>query len=208
MAVIFDIGCNIGNWIEANYNTVDTFIGVEANPQIYEFCQDRFKERWNVRILNFLVAERDNETRPFYVAQSSTGEVSSASLDWVQKSRHAYVETWDLPIKVNTITLDTLIASYGKPKLIKIDVEGYELEVLKGLHQVYPLCFEWCEEMKGRLVECIDRLWNIGFREFHLQYGDDYMYRPSSYIGYDKLFTSFKDLKAERASLWGMCHAR
>lgn len=29
-------------------------------------------------------------------------------------------------------TLDTLIDEYGQPDFIKIDVEGYELEVLKA----------------------------------------------------------------------------
>ena len=39
---------------------------------------------------------------------------------------------WDEEINVDTTTLDQLINDYGHPKYIKIDVEGFELEVLKG----------------------------------------------------------------------------
>jgi FkbM family methyltransferase len=39
---------------------------------------------------------------------------------------------------VETTTLDHLIEAYGLPFFIKIDVVGYELEVLQGLHRPVP----------------------------------------------------------------------
>ena len=40
---------------------------------------------------------------------------------------------------IETITLDDAIAKFGRPAYIKIDVEGHELEVVKGLTQWVPL---------------------------------------------------------------------
>jgi Methyltransferase FkbM domain len=46
----------------------------------------------------------------------------------------------DVPIK----TLDQLITAYGRPKYIKIDVGGYELPVIRGLHtKVDLMSFEY-----------------------------------------------------------------
>jgi FkbM family methyltransferase len=45
--------------------------------------------------------------------------------------------------KVETTTLEDLIAVHGLPVFIKIDVEGYELNVIRGLRQPVPcLSFE------------------------------------------------------------------
>jgi hypothetical protein len=60
-------------------------------------------------------------------------------------------------------TLDNLIREYGTPFLIKIDVEGYELEVLKGLSQpIKMISFEFTVPEKSNIIiECIDRIRNI-----------------------------------------------
>ena len=57
-------------------------------------------------------------------------------------------------------TLDQLIRSYGVPSFIKIDVEGYELEVLKGLtSSVNMISFEYAvPEQTTKLIDCIDRI--------------------------------------------------
>src|SRR5947208_7185124 len=45
--------------------------------------------------------------------------------------------------QVETITLEQMISTYGLPFYIKIDVEGYEPNVLKGLQTAVPyLSFE------------------------------------------------------------------
>ncbi len=41
--------------------------------------------------------------------------------------------------KVKVEVLENFIHKFGTPKYIKIDVEGYELEVLKGLQTAVPL---------------------------------------------------------------------
>ena len=49
-------------------------------------------------------------------------------------------------------TLDKLIEQYEVPSFIKIDVEGYELEVLKGLTRLVPaLSFEFTVVVKEKV---------------------------------------------------------
>ena len=57
-------------------------------------------------------------------------------------------------------TLDSLIEKYGAPSYIKIDVEGYELEVIKGLSTSVQLISVECNlpVFKRETLEIIDRL--------------------------------------------------
>jgi hypothetical protein len=66
---------------------------------------------------------------------------------------------------VETVVLDSMIATYGKPGYIKIDVEGFEYEVLKGLSQQVPLIsfeYHFNDNSAQQAVECIDYLSTLG----------------------------------------------
>jgi hypothetical protein len=64
---------------------------------------------------------------------------------------------------VQTITLEDMMRDYGRPFYIKIDVEGYEAAVLRGLRSPVPyISFEVnLPEFKPEALECIELLENV-----------------------------------------------
>lgn len=60
-------------------------------------------------------------------------------------------------------TIDKIIAEYGTPRFIRIDMEGYELNVLKGLSMpITHLSFEYyIPEHFSSLENCVQRLVEI-----------------------------------------------
>jgi hypothetical protein len=64
--------------------------------------------------------------------------------------------------------LEKLIESYGSPKLIKIDVEGFEYEALKTLktHPRY-IIFEVTFSILETAKKCIDQLESLGYKKFN-----------------------------------------
>ena len=68
-------------------------------------------------------------------------------------------------VKVPVTTLNAVIARHGRPAFCKIDVEGFELEVLKGLSGGLPLVsieYHMTAEDLAKITQCLDRLGAFG----------------------------------------------
>jgi FkbM family methyltransferase len=97
--------------------------------------------------------------------------VSSLKAGFVQDAAHVpgfdHV-AWDQRQQVRMVTLDSVIAAQGLPRYIKIDVEGFELEVLSGLSvpvdlisvEYLPGFADLTRGVLGRLAELGDYRFN------------------------------------------------
>ncbi len=80
---------------------------------------------------------------------------------------------WDRRERVRLVTLDGLIATHGRPAYVKIDVEGFELEVLSGLSQAVPMVsVEYLPGFAHLTRAVIDRLEALGPYRFDVVVGE------------------------------------
>lgn len=161
-SVFFDIGANYGNRIEPLINEEVKIIAIEPQVECVRFLKAKYGKR--ITILQNGVG-RKMETNLMYIS-TNANILSSFSKEWIdstQKSGRFSKVSWDKTRKIEMITLDFLIATYGIPDFIKIDVEGFELEVLKGLTQkVKVLSIEYTvPERKEELIDCLIYLNNL-----------------------------------------------
>lgn len=102
--------------------------------------------------------------------------VSSLKVGFVQGAAQApgfdHV-AWDRTQQVRMVTLDRLIAEYGVPNYIKIDVEGYELEVLSGLSTGIDLIsVEYLPGFVDLTLAVLERLADLGEYRFNAIAGE------------------------------------
>ena len=82
-------------------------------------------------------------------------------------------QDWDARIDVPVVTLDQLIAAHATPRFVKIDVEGFEPEVLRGLtYRVPALSFEFTTIRRQAAHDCLALLERLGAYRFDVALGE------------------------------------
>lgn len=201
--LIFDIGANVGDFTDKCLDLIDNskIISIEANDDLIPHLKNRFFKK-NVEILNLLVSDESYKEIDFFISNADT--ISTASKNWIQKSRFSNNFNLNKTIKKSTITIDDLISKYGSPDLIKIDVEGYEYEVISGLStKQKELCFEWTEEQYDIVNKTCKYLQSIGYNDFGFIYGDSHLLKPNVWSSWENCEIHL-DIDPNRKNKWGM----
>lgn len=152
--LVFDVGANIGNRVESFLEIGCDVIAVEPQQECINILNAKFGSR--IKIIEKGLGAKEEE-KTLYIADVNT--ISSFSEEWINSVKESRFNknTWSEQRKIQLTTLDKLIMQFGVPVFCKIDVEGYELEVLKGLTKSIPqISLEYTvPEQTDNLIKCL-----------------------------------------------------
>lgn len=168
----FDIGAHVGNRARAMRGAGARVVACEPQEPFATFLQ-RSLPRDIVLVRKAVgpaeaMAQMDVSTLHPTVSSLSTDFATQAA----QAPGFGHVR-WDRRQQVQMTTLDRLIAQHGLPQFVKIDVEGFEADVLAGLSQPLPLLsVEYLPAFRDRTLAVLDLLAALGSYRFNAVSGE------------------------------------
>lgn len=165
--LIFDIGANHGQKTDIFLRLGARVVAVEPDESNQEVLRQKFLKLRTVRKPVVVVGKavgdaRTVETMWIDAPGSAKNTLSQKWVETLREDESRFGAKLDFAQRreIETVTVEDLINAHGTPFFIKIDVEGYELNVLRGMRRTVPyISFEVnLPEFRPEGLKCVELL--------------------------------------------------
>ena len=166
----FDIGAHLGNHSRALLALGLRVVAVEPQPALARRLAALAAKKPQLVVLPLALADRPGRLTLALAPRAPTVATASCAFQLLMQEQGVrYRGT----LEVEAVTLDQLIAGFGRPDFIKLDAEGMEPAILAGLSQAVPvLAFEHLPQRPEATLACLERLMTLGDFRFDCVIGE------------------------------------
>jgi FkbM family methyltransferase len=160
--LVFDVGANDGRYTDVFIELGATVVAIEPNPHLAKILRHRFR----AQIEQVAIGAEPGDAELYL---SDADILSTLSTEWMEIARREQLTNeWNgSSVTVSVSTLDAMIERHGLPNYVKIDVEGFEPQVLRGVSQAIAIVsFEVQGPALHMAAECVRLLDDLARYEF------------------------------------------
>jgi FkbM family methyltransferase len=199
----FDVGANAGSRSDLFLTLGARVVCVEPQPTCVQHLRAKYRENSQA-----VVVAKGAASQPGRMSLSICEDASTlATFAEKWKTGRFSDHQWDSSVDVEVTTLDQLIHEFGLPQFCKVDVEGFEYEVLRGLSSAVPaLSFEFTREFLGDAKRCLDILVGLGMSQFNYTLGEQPQFVLAEWCDGETLLGHLRT--SHDQLMWGDIYAR
>ena len=203
--LVFDVGANMGNRTKLFLSLDANVVAFEPPKKCSDYLKTILKKEPNFTLIEAALGEKEGESEMLI---SSAHTISTLSQHWVkattQSGRFSDYE-WSQKQYVQITTLDWAIKKFGVPSFIKIDVEGYELEVLSGLtNSINCLSIEFSAEHIENTYKYIEYLTSLSNKvSFQYSSGESLAFLLPTWVSAKEIKKTLMKVSNENKLAWG-----
>jgi FkbM family methyltransferase len=172
--LVFDVGAHVGDRVAVFRRLGARVVAVEPQPALVRTLK-LLHGRDPAVAIEAVALGRATEPIELWV-NCDNPTVSTVSPEFIKAAAGAggwEGQAWTRAVCVAMTTLDCLVARHGTPAFVKIDVEGYESEVLAGLARpVAALSFEFTTIRREIALLALEHCVALGYARFEAALGE------------------------------------
>jgi FkbM family methyltransferase len=156
--LVFDVGANIGDYSATFLSLGARPIAIEPTPELQPILRERLRR---VPIEAVALSDDVGTAQLLIGARHTDATLSTRYAEVLERELGVTLHAIEVPVT----TMDELAAKYGMPSFVKIDVEGHEPAVLRGMNFDPPvLSFEFHGSLLREAAQCVEVLEQRGYR--------------------------------------------
>lgn len=207
--LVFDVGANVGNRTKVFLRLGARVVAFEPQSSCARLLQQELGTHPGFRLVRKALGGKIGTAELRLGTQHVLATMSETWIQATQETGRFGAESWQGRELITVTTLDDAIREFGAPSFAKIDVEGYEPEVLSGLSQ--PLrsgSMEFAAEAFDGILSCMERLRSLHVYEFQFSAGETMRFVWTHWLDLVRARETLTRLIQEDKYAWGDLYFR